>query len=243
MAGRKPIDVRVPLAVIDSTMPSTIIGELVRFIREGEPFTLEQLLRNLSYIQGHHDAYRIGDIERCMRVVSDSGWLVEVDGSWARPVKEVMVKEAAEKVPRERNLHLDALIEACGGNAYEATVVELTSAAVALAEIRTASPTIRPEDFLIAARLLGTRFRGGGMVTPPAIAKHWSTLRRDVLNERLRGINLDQSTEDGALNKWMLWVREQVAAGRAVQEDWPTKAEMTEWLQSVLTDEPATTPP
>lgn len=78
-------------------------------------------------------------------------------------------------VPRKRNVLLDALVSACGGDPATTTKPAFRSAANALAEIMTVCPTLTVEEINKRAERY-RRDHKDWPLTCPALAKWWSHL-------------------------------------------------------------------
>ena len=78
-------------------------------------------------------------------------------------------------VPRKRNVLLDALVSACGGDPATTTKPAFRSAANALAEIMTVCPTLTVEEINRRAERY-RRDHKDWPLTCPSLAKWWDTL-------------------------------------------------------------------
>ena len=97
------------------------------------------------------------------------------DGSGSKDQQEKRPTTAKPPKPRERNLLLDALVEACHGNLLETTESAMQAAAVALADIRKASPALTAQEIHARAGAYHRKHPTWSL-TPNALGKHWGTL-------------------------------------------------------------------
>ena len=94
-------------------------------------------------------------------------------------------KQRRERKPIERNLQMDAIVEACGGDLPATTRSAWAQAAKALSDIREVAPQVTPDE--IKAKAVSYRkAHPDWELTPTALAKHWGSLA-----ERKQGSFLD----------------------------------------------------
>lgn len=79
-----------------------------------------------------------------------------------------------KRVPK-RNILLDAIVEACGGNPRNTTAMAFRTAATALADIKSVEPDLQPEELFKRARRYKNKFTGAAL-TPMALCKYWGEL-------------------------------------------------------------------
>lgn len=94
-------------------------------------------------------------------------------------------KKRRERKPVERNLPLDAIVEACGGDLAATTRSAWAQAAKALSDIKEVAPEVTPEEIKAKAGAY-RKAHPEWELTPTALAKHWGSL-----TERKQGSFLD----------------------------------------------------
>ena len=97
------------------------------------------------------------------------------EGAGSKDQEEAKPAKARTSKLRERNPLLDAMVEACGGNPTETTGSATKAAAVALADIRKASPELTVQEIHNRAGAY-RRKHPTWPLTPNALCKYWNTL-------------------------------------------------------------------
>lgn len=102
--------------------------------------------------------------------------------------EEIKPKKARDVTPRKPNITFDALATACGINPQQLTKSEGALLGMALADIMTAMPGAVDE---FAAREIEDRAENYGInmppgcrLTPPALAKHWSSCAKAIRRDK-----------------------------------------------------------
>lgn len=105
----------------------------------------------------------------------------KLDGDKLERVKAIIAECIAEheqpggKKPTKRNILLDALVEACGGDPMRTTNMAFRTAATALADIKSVEQDLAPEEIFRRARRYKNKFPGIAL-TPTALCKFWGEL-------------------------------------------------------------------
>jgi len=94
-------------------------------------------------------------------------------------------KKRRERKQIERNLPMDAIVEACGGDLTTTTRSAWAQAAKALSDIREVAPAVTPDEIKAKAGAY-RKAHPDWELTPTALAKHWGSL-----SERKQGSFLD----------------------------------------------------
>jgi hypothetical protein len=101
--------------------------------------------------------------EACAEVID------ELFTQWKRSKRK---PRSAEKAPRPRNLLVDGIVAACGGDPFAATSPALQAAGVAVAAIKQVTPDVTPIEIERRARCYQAK-HPTWTLTPTALAKNW----------------------------------------------------------------------
>jgi hypothetical protein len=129
----------------------------------------------------------------------------KLEGHKLERVREIVaeVLEAAPaKKPTKRNLLLDALVEACGGDPMRTTNMAFRTAATALADIKSVEPDLTAEEIFKRARRYKHKFPGI-TITPSALCKFWGELSEGPAVRTMSEINRINNTPPEGWFDWL----------------------------------------
>lgn len=102
----------------------------------------------------------------------------------------------------KRNIIVDSIVEACGGNPDQTTPAAFRAAGVAVADIKSVDPDVTPDEIFKRAQRYRRKFPGIA-ITPTALCKYWGELGDGPVRRTAAETSRIQHT---APDGWLNWL-------------------------------------